>query len=38
MGKGSFKSAYVLDKLKVEHEYGTTITSPGGNLRPANFV
>lgn len=32
MGKGSCKGACVLDKLKVEHECGITLTSPGGNL------
>ncbi|KAK2090371.1 Elongation factor 1-alpha, somatic form, partial [Saguinus oedipus] len=25
MGKGSFKHAWVLDKLKAEHEHGITI-------------
>jgi len=36
MGKGSFKYAWVLDKLKAERERGITIDIHCGNSKPQN--
>merc|ERR1711926_5792 len=38
MGKGSFKYAWVLDKLKAERERGITIESLGGVWLSVNVV
>lgn len=38
MGKGSFKYAWILDKLQAECVRGSLLTSPCGNLRPANTM
>ena len=40
MGKGTFKYAWVLDKLKAERERGITIdiTLPYGNLKVKNII
>ena len=37
MGKGSFKYAWVLDKLKAECELVSPLISPCGNSRPASM-
>merc|ERR1712003_160874 len=38
MGKGSFKYAWVLDKLKAERERGITIDMLSGNSRQTSSM